>query len=120
MLVYQPSSEESHDASTSLIASVFFVFSLMLLPSAPSLAVTPKEKMATCKFGADHPKLSAKARAEFIKKCMADKNDPRGPTHGTAAPGGPGPEGEQLSGTRRNSALAAASRPDFAGKPHSG
>ncbi|MGA8613129.1 MAG: hypothetical protein WB760_15805 [Xanthobacteraceae bacterium] len=78
-----------------LVASVFFVFSLMLLPSAPALAVTPKQKMETCKFGADHPMLSGKARADFIKKCMSDRNDPRGPTHGTAPPGEPGPEGEQ-------------------------
>ena len=78
-----------------LMASVFFVLSLMLLPSAPARAVTPKQKMETCKFGADHPMLSGKARADFIKKCMSDKNDPRGPTHGMAPPGGPGPKGEQ-------------------------
>jgi hypothetical protein len=50
--------------------------------------------METCKFGADHPMLSGKARADFIKKCMSDKNDPRGPTAGTAPPGEPGPPGE--------------------------
>ena len=33
-----------------------------LLPSAPSFAVTAKEKMATCKFGADDQKLQG-ARA---------------------------------------------------------
>jgi hypothetical protein len=78
-----------------LTASVFFVFSLMLLPSAPALAVTPKQKMETCKFGADHPMLSGKVRADFIKKCMSDRNDPRGSAHGTAPPREPGPAGEQ-------------------------
>jgi hypothetical protein len=77
-----------------LTASVCFVLSLMLSLSAPALAVTPKQKMETCKFGADHPMLSGKARADFIKKCMSDKNDPRGPTAGTAPPGEPGPPGE--------------------------
>jgi hypothetical protein len=62
-----------------LVASVFLALSLMALPSAPALAVTPKQKMETCKFGADHPMLAGKQRADFIKKCMADKNDPRGP-----------------------------------------
>ena len=48
------------------------------LPSAPSFAVTAKEKMATCKFGADDQKLAGAARAKFMKNCMANKNDPRG------------------------------------------
>jgi len=48
------------------------------LPSAPAFAVTAKEKMATCKFGADDQKLAGAARAKFMKNCMANKNDPRG------------------------------------------
>jgi hypothetical protein len=48
------------------------------LPSAPSFAVTAKEKTATCKFGADDQKLAGAARAKFMKNCMANKNDPRG------------------------------------------
>ena len=51
----------------------------LVLPSAPSLAVTAKDKMATCKFGADDQKLQGAARTTFIKRCMMDKNDPRGP-----------------------------------------
>jgi hypothetical protein len=47
-------------------------------PSAPSFAVTAKEKAATCKFGADDQKLAGAARAKFMKNCMANKNDPRG------------------------------------------
>jgi hypothetical protein len=50
-----------------------------LLPSAPSLALTPQQKMATCKFGADNQKLVGAARQSFMAKCMANRNDPRGP-----------------------------------------
>ena len=32
---------------------------IAMLPSAPSFAVSAKEKMATCKFGADDQKLQA-------------------------------------------------------------
>ena len=48
------------------------------LPSSPSLAVTSKEKMATCKFGADDQKLTGAARSKFMKKCMLNKDEPRG------------------------------------------
>jgi hypothetical protein len=50
----------------------------VMLPASPSFALTDKDKMATCKFGADDQKLPGKQRAAFIKKCMAKKNDPRG------------------------------------------
>ena len=52
------------------------------LPGAPSLAVTAKDKMATCKFGADDQKLEGAARKTFMKNCMANKDDPRGPPVG--------------------------------------
>jgi hypothetical protein len=78
-----------------LMASVCFVLPVVLSLSAPALAVTPKQKMDTCKFGADHPMLSGKARADFMNKCMSDKNDPRGSTSGATPPGEPGPEGEK-------------------------
>jgi hypothetical protein len=58
---------------------------IALVPSAPSLAVTAKEKMVTCKFGADDQKLQGAARAKFLKNCMANRNDPRGPGAGAAA-----------------------------------
>jgi psiF repeat len=54
----------------------------VMLPSSPSFAVTTKDKMATCKFGADEQKLIGAARNKFIKKCMANKDDPRGPPIG--------------------------------------
>ena len=47
-------------------------------PIAPSFAVTAKAKMATCKFGADDQKLQGAARNAFIKKCMVNKDEPRG------------------------------------------
>jgi hypothetical protein len=50
----------------------------ILLPTTPSFAVAAKDKMATCKFGADDQKLLGKARAAFVKKCMSNKDDPRG------------------------------------------
>ena len=58
---------------------------IVALPSAPSFAVTAKEKMATCKFGADDQKMAGAARAKFMKNCMANKNDPRGGAGGGAA-----------------------------------
>ena len=50
----------------------------VILPCAPSFAITSKEKMATCKFGAEDQNLKGKARDAFMKKCMANKDDPRG------------------------------------------
>ena len=50
----------------------------IMLPCAPSFAITSKEKMASCKFGADDQQLKGKARNAFMKKCMANKDDPRG------------------------------------------
>ncbi len=59
------------------------------LPSAPSFALTAKDKMATCKFGADDQKLQGKARNAFMKKCMSNKDEPRGAA--MAPPGGQPP-----------------------------
>jgi len=68
----------------------------IVLPGSPAFAVTAKDKMATCKFGADDQKLTGKARADFMKKCMANKDDPRGAAVGpppapSAAPAGQPP-----------------------------
>jgi hypothetical protein len=57
---------------------------LAMLPAAPAFAVTAKDKMATCKFGADDQKLAGAARIAFMKKCMANRDDPRGPAIGAA------------------------------------
>lgn len=60
----------------------------LALSSPPSQAATPSQKAATCKFGADDQKLQGAARNAFLKKCMANKNDPRGTTPGTPPPPG--------------------------------
>ena len=66
-----------------------------MLPAAPSFAVNAKDKMATCKFGADDQKLEGAARNAFMKKCMANRDDPRGPASGSAAGGGVPPPPKQ-------------------------
>jgi psiF repeat-containing protein len=66
---------------------------LAMVPSAPSFALSAKDKMATCKFGADDQKLDGAARSAFMKKCMSDHNDPRGPgAGGPAAAAAPPPK----------------------------
>ena len=71
---------------------IFFIAAVLIvaLPSAPSFAVTAKEKAATCKFGADDQKLAGAARAKFMKNCMANKNDPRGGAGGAGGGGAAG------------------------------
>ncbi len=60
---------------------------IAFVPAGPCFAVDAKQKMATCKFGADDQKLQGTARNAFIKKCMANRDDPRGPAAaGSAAP----------------------------------
>lgn len=64
---------------------------IAVLPSAPAFAISEKDKMATCKFGADDQKLQGAARTKFMKNCMANRDDPRGPGAG----GAPAPAGKQ-------------------------
>jgi hypothetical protein len=51
---------------------------LALLPAVmlvtPASAITAKQKMETCKVGADDQKLTGKKRDAFIKRCMAGGN----------------------------------------------
>lgn len=58
---------------------------IAIAPTGPCFAVSAKEKMETCKFGADDQKLQGAARDAFMKKCMANRNDPRGSATGTPA-----------------------------------
>jgi len=51
----------------------------VVFPTASSFGVTPKQKMETCKFGADDLKLQGVQRRKFISRCMANRDDPRGP-----------------------------------------
>ena len=46
----------------------------LLLLASPASAVTYKQKMETCKFGADNQKLTGKKRSAFIHKCMGRHN----------------------------------------------
>lgn len=52
----------------------FFVpgFFAAILLAAPAWAITPKEKMKTCEFGADDQKLTGAARKSFLTKCMSN------------------------------------------------
>jgi len=43
----------------------------LLLLATPASALTAKQKMETCKFGATAEKLTGAKRTAFIKKCMA-------------------------------------------------
>jgi len=45
-----------------------------LLAGSPAVAATKAQRMETCKFGADHDKLSGKKRSDFMKHCMANTN----------------------------------------------
>jgi psiF repeat len=58
----------------------------IMLPATPSFALSQKDKEATCKFGADDQHLEGAERAAFMKKCLSNRNDPRGPASGEAAP----------------------------------
>jgi hypothetical protein len=58
---------------TMLRAIGLISLSLLLLAS-PASAVTYKQKMETCKFGADDQKLAGAKRNAFIKKCMGKGN----------------------------------------------
>lgn len=55
------------------------LFPLLLCAAAPGLAATQEQKMETCKFGADDAKLAGAKRKAFMAKCMANRNDKRGP-----------------------------------------
>jgi hypothetical protein len=45
-----------------------------LLAGSPAVAATKAQRMETCKFGADHDKLTGKKRSAFMKHCMANSD----------------------------------------------
>jgi hypothetical protein len=51
---------------------------LLLDAPTPVSALTAKQKMETCKFGADDQKLTGAARKKFLSNCMANRDSPRG------------------------------------------
>jgi hypothetical protein len=48
-------------------------FAIIFAFASPTLAITAKEKMDTCKFGAADQQLTGKKQQDFIKKCMANE-----------------------------------------------
>jgi hypothetical protein len=63
-----------------LMRSVFAIGCFAIFVSAtPAAALTETEKMETCKFGADHQKLTGAARKKFLAKCMANDAPARAP-----------------------------------------
>jgi hypothetical protein len=62
---------------------------ILSVSTGPCFAVDAKQKMATCKFGADDQRLQGAARNAFLKKCMANRDDPRGPGATGAAAAAP-------------------------------
>lgn len=46
----------------------------LLLLAQPAAAATAAQKMETCKYGAEHDKLTGAKRDAFIKKCMTNAN----------------------------------------------
>lgn len=74
-----------HAFISAIVIAMLLVSPIAVVPSAPALAVSAKDKLATCKFGADDQKLQGAARNTFMKKCMSNRNDPRGPGIGTPA-----------------------------------
>jgi hypothetical protein len=46
----------------------------LLLLATPACALTTKEKMETCKVGADGQQLTGAKRTAFINRCMAKGN----------------------------------------------
>ena len=58
---------------TAVVAAI-----LLFEAPAPVSALTAKQKMETCKFGADDQKLTGAARKKFLSNCMANRDSPRG------------------------------------------
>jgi hypothetical protein len=58
-------------------AGLAIAFGCLALAAAafaqPTSAISAKDKMETCKFGAKDQNLSGKAEQDFIKKCMANE-----------------------------------------------
>lgn len=58
------------------LASMLGLILALALASSPVSALTAKEKMVTCKFGADDQKLTGAARKSFLTRCMANERAP--------------------------------------------
>ena len=56
---------------TTILIGLIGAFAFLVPHSASAL--TAKQKMETCKFGADDQKLTGRKRKTFISKCMANE-----------------------------------------------
>jgi hypothetical protein len=83
-----------------MLRTIAFIGTLAVLLPAPALAITAKEKMETCKFGADDQKLKGGKRTTFIKKCMAEEKDSPAPK----STGAPKPPAAPKQGAQKSSA----------------
>jgi hypothetical protein len=63
----------SFTEASMLIRAIITAALAVLVYGAPAHALTAKQKMETCKFGADDQKLKGAPRNAFIKKCMANE-----------------------------------------------
>jgi hypothetical protein len=69
-----------------LMIAALGVAAMMMASGTSSFALTNKQKMETCKFGADNQKLTGAARKSFMAKCMSNQDSPRGQPAGESAP----------------------------------
>ena len=88
-----------------MLRTISFLGALAILLPGPALAITPKEKMETCKFGADDQKLKGAKRTTFIKKCMAEEKDDTTPkSTGAPSTSTPKPPAAPKQGAQKSSA----------------
>lgn len=62
-----------HAPTIAALAALIAVLAAPALGQQPPSAISAKEKMEICKFGAQDQKLKGKAEQDFIKKCMANE-----------------------------------------------
>ncbi len=74
----------------------------MLLLAAPASALSRKEKMETCKIGADAQKLTGSKRNAFIRNCMAQAPAQRATASQKMETCKVGAEAQKLTGGKRN------------------
>ena len=75
----------------------------LLLLATPASAISYKQKMETCKFGANDQKLSGAKRNAFIKKCMG---------RGNYQPAARKDAMKKAAATKKQAAKPAAMKPD--------
>ena len=74
----------------------------LLLVATPATALTSKEKMETCKIGAQAQKLTGAKRNAFIRKCMAKAPVQRLTARQKMETCKIGADAQKLAGAKRN------------------